>query len=138
MSEESTTPALVELSREAFEAVIRREFRAVEGFYAPDAILRGAEIGTFEGAAAIRGLFEDMVNPYEEFHGEIEEIASLGSAVIFAAITANGRPVGSSGEVRLHYATVLVWAEGVIEQQTNYMDIDEARAAAERLAEERG
>ena len=138
MPEESTTPDLVELSRQAFQAVIGRDFDTVEGFYAPDAVLRGAEIGTFEGTAAIRGLFEDMLSPYEEFHGEIEEIVSLGNGVIFVVITANGRPVGSSGEVRLHYTTVIMWAEAVIEQQTNYVDIHEARAAAERLAQERG
>jgi hypothetical protein len=74
----------------------------------------------------------------EEFHGEIEEIVSHGNGVIFVVITANGRPVGSSGEVRLHYATAIMWAEAVIEQQTNYVDIHEARAAAERLAHERG
>src|SRR5208337_1549747 len=95
------TPDLVELSRQAFEAVIRRDFGAAEDFYAPDAILHGAEVGTFEGTAAIRGLFEDMLSPYEEFHGEIEGIVDLGNGVIFGVITANGRPVGSSGEVRL-------------------------------------
>ncbi len=138
MVEESTNPDLVELSRQAFEAVIRREFDAVKGFYAPDAILRGAEVGTFEGREAIRGLFEDMLSPYEEFHGEIEEIVSLGNGVIFAVLTANGRPVGSSGEVRLRYASAVIWTEGVIGQQTNYVDIDAGRAAAERLAEEQG
>ena len=138
MSEESTTPDLVELSRQTFQAVIGRDFGTVEDFYAPDAVLRGAEIGTFEGTAAIRGLFEDMLSSYEEFHGEIEEIVSLGRGVIFVVITANGRLVGSSAEVRLHYATVIMWAEAVIEQQTNYVDIHEARASAERLARERG
>jgi ketosteroid isomerase-like protein len=137
MTEEPTTPDLEERSRQGFAAVIRRDFDAVECFYAPDAVLRGAEVGTFEGRAAIRGLFEDMTSPYEEFHGEIEEVIDLGNGVIFAAITASGRPVGSSAEVRLNYATVLMWAEGTIEQQTNYVDIEEARAAAERLAQER-
>jgi hypothetical protein len=33
---------------------------------------------------------------------------------------------------------VLTWLDGAIERATNYFDIDEARAAAERLAEERG
>jgi hypothetical protein len=32
--EESTTSDLVELSREAFEAVMERDFGALEGFYA--------------------------------------------------------------------------------------------------------
>jgi ketosteroid isomerase-like protein len=94
MSEESTNPDLVELSRQVFDAVIRRDFGAVEDFYAPDAILQGAEVGTFEGAAAIRGLFEDMLSPYEEFNGEIEEIVNLGNGIIFCVITANGRPDG--------------------------------------------
>jgi hypothetical protein len=31
-----------------------------------------------------------------------------------------------------------MWAEAVIEQQTNYVDIHEARACAERLARDRG
>jgi hypothetical protein len=33
---------------------------------------------------------------------------------------------------------VVTWIDGLIERTTNYFDIDEARAAAERLAEERG
>jgi hypothetical protein len=33
---------------------------------------------------------------------------------------------------------VFVWAQGVIERHTVYSDIDEAHAAAERLAESRG
>jgi len=138
MAEESTTPDLVELVRQVSQAAIRRDFGTVEGFYAPGAVLRGAEIGTFEGAAAIRGLFEDMLRPYEEFRGEIEEIVDLGNGVIFAVIIANGRPPGSKGWVDLRYATVVTWTDGLIGRQTNYTDIDEARAAAERLAQERG
>jgi ketosteroid isomerase-like protein len=49
-----------------------------------------------------------------------------------------GRPVRSSGEVQLRYGTVSVWEDGKIARITNYTDIDEARAAAERLAQERG
>jgi ketosteroid isomerase-like protein len=138
MSEESTTPDLVELVRHFFAAVNRRDFDAVESFYAPDAVLRGAEIGTFEGAAAIRGLLEDMASPYEALQGEVQETIDLGNGVAFAVTIRKGRPSGSVGEVRLRFASVVIWTEGVIEQQTNYMDIDEARAAAERLAEERG
>ena len=134
MAEKSTTPDLVELA----DAVNRRDFDAVEGFYAPDAVLRGAEIGTFEGAAAIRGLFEDMVRPFEESHGEVEEVIDLDNGVTFAVIAATGHPAGSSGEVRFRYAVVAIWTKGVIVRQFHYMDLDEAGAAAERLAEEQG
>ncbi len=117
--------------------MIRRDFGTVEGFYALDAVLRGAEVGTFEGTPAIRDLFEDMLSPYEEFLGEIDEIVDLGNGVIFAVITANGRPPGSTSWVDFRYATVVTWTDGLIRRQTNYIDIDEARAAAEHLAEER-
>jgi hypothetical protein len=36
------------------------------------------------------------------------------------------------------WKSLRVWANGVILRGTNYTDIDEARTAAERLAEERG
>jgi ketosteroid isomerase-like protein len=62
MSEESATPDLVELSRQPFEAVIRRDFGALARYYAPDAVYRGAEVGAFEGIAAIRGPFEDLLS----------------------------------------------------------------------------
>jgi hypothetical protein len=53
-------------------------------------------------------------------------------------ILQTGRPVGSSGEVRVRYGSVTQSAEGLIVRVTNYPDIDNARAAAGRLAEERG
>jgi hypothetical protein len=79
-----------------------------------------------------------MVSPDEEFHGDVEEIIDLGNGVVFAVDIYRGPPVGSSAEVRFRFATVAMWAEGLIERTTHYDDIDEARAAAERLAEERG
>ena len=47
-------------------------------------------------------------------------------------------PVGSTGYVQMRQATVGVWVEGLVVHLTHYNDNDEARAAAERLAEERG
>lgn len=49
-----------------------------------------------------------------------------------------GRPAGSSGEVTIRYGSVGVWDAGLMVRVTQYSDIDEGRAAAERLAEERG
>jgi ketosteroid isomerase-like protein len=53
------------------EAANRRDFAAIEAFYAPDVVLRGAEIGTFEGQAAARGVLEDVIAPYEEFRAGV-------------------------------------------------------------------
>jgi len=134
------TPDLVELSRRALDATNRRDFDAVASFYAPDAVYRGTEIGTFEGAGAIRVLVEEFVGAYEEFQAEREEIIDLGNGVTFAVTVFNGRLVGSNGKLQLRFPSVTTWTEGLIERQTDYnrTDIAEARAAAERLAEERG
>ncbi|HME05321.1 MAG TPA: nuclear transport factor 2 family protein [Solirubrobacteraceae bacterium] len=133
-----TTSDPVELVLRFLEAANRRDFAAIEAFYAPDLVLRGAQIGTFEGRAAARSVLEDVIAPYEEFRAETEEVLDLGFGVAFAVVIARGRVDGSSAEVPFRYASVTTWREGLIARQTNYTDVDEARAAAERLAEEGG
>ena len=137
MPEKATNPGLVELVRRNFEALSRRDFDAVESFFAQDAVYGPTEIGTFEGPAAIRGLCEDLMSTYDEFHIEIEEIIDLGNGVTFVVNLITGHPVGSSGELRMRTGNVVTWTEAVIERETGYLDIDEARADAERLAAER-
>jgi ketosteroid isomerase-like protein len=52
MSEEPTTPDLIGLARLFNDAFNRRDWDAVESFYAPDAVAVAAEgLGTFEGTA---------------------------------------------------------------------------------------
>ena len=90
----------------------------------------------FEGRAAIRSFIEDWFGAYEELKFGLEEVRDLGKGVVFAVVTQNGRPVGGAGHVRQREGWVYVWVGGLITQFT-VSDIDEARAAAERLAEER-
>ncbi len=138
MHEESRTPDLVELWRRVIDALNSGDFDAVMGFYAPDAVVDSMAMATgFEGVAAIRGLFEDMLRPYEEWEIEAEEILDLGNGVAFCVLLQQGRPVGSSGRVQMRLGSVVMMAEGVVTRQTMYADIPEARAAAERLAKER-
>jgi len=92
----------------------------------------------FEGEAAARGFIEDWWTSYQESEFAAEETLDLGNGVGFRVLVQKGRPVGSSSEVQLRYGTVSVWEDGKIARITNYTDIDEARAAAERLAQERG
>ena len=139
MTEESTTPDLVEAIRASVEAVNRRDWDAVESFFAPDAVDVGVEaIGTFEGAAGTRGYYEDLASSLDDFHVETQEIIDLGNGVTFAVVLIPGHPFGSSGDVQMRFGSVASWTEAVIERQTGDMDIDAARAAAERLAGERG
>ena len=139
MSEKAATPDLVERSRLAFTAASRRDLDTLMTFYASDAVLDLSDLGlgTFEGHPAIRGFLEDWHANYEELEIAPEEILDLGNGVIFSVIAQKGRPVGSSGDVQQRQAIVLVWVAGLFVRITHYGDIDEARAAAERLAEER-
>src|SRR5439155_27189140 len=100
------------------------------------ASLRG--IGTFEGAAALRGLWEEWQALYEELTGEVKEIAGLGNGGTFAAIHRSARPVGIQGYVEMRDAQVHLWEKGLIVHATVYLDPAEARATAERLAASRG
>ena len=50
----------------------------------------------------------------------------------------HGHPVGSSGYVEAREAWVYESGDGMIVRVRTYTDIDEVRAAAARLAEERG
>ena len=137
MPEESTTSDLVELVRRQFEAGNRRDLDAVTNSFAPDAVMDGRALGDhFEGRAAIRSFIEDWFGAYEELEFGLEEVRALGKGVVLAVVTQNGRPVGSAGHVRQREGWVYVWVGGLVAQLTIF-DIDEARAAAESLAQER-
>ena len=135
MSEESTTPDLVERMRGLVGALSRCDLDAVVSFQAPDAVFEAA-VGRFEGVAAIRGFIADWLANYEEFAATLEEVRDLGNGVTFGVIQQQGRLVGS-GQVQLRHAMVNVWADGVIARTVTGPDIDAVRADAERFVEER-
>jgi len=139
MSEESPTPDLVELGRRFVEAASSRDVDTMLSFYGPDPVWESMGMATrFEGVAAIRGFYEDFLGAYEEFRAEPEETIELGKGVTFSVIVQQGRFAGSTAHVRMRFGAVTTWADGLIKHTTNYTDVDEARAAAERLAGERG
>jgi ketosteroid isomerase-like protein len=140
MPEESTTPDLVELSDRQIEAGNRGDLDAVLGSFALDAVLDGSRRGmpTFEGVSAIRSFFEDWWGAFEDLRLDREQFLDLGTGVVFGVIHSNARLAGGAGHVQQREGWVTVWDEGLIARATIYDDIDEARAVAERLAEERG
>ena len=141
MPDESTTGDLEALARQVYDAISRRDFDALLARYTPDAVLVAASLGmaeTFEGREAIRGVIEDALAPYDDYEIVLEEFRDLGNCVTFNVQLARGRPTGSSVFVEQRAAWVTLWTDGLIERSSIYTDIDEARAAAERLAGERG
>jgi ketosteroid isomerase-like protein len=141
MSEEATTPDLEESSRRLRETLSRGDLDAAVAMYAPDAVwdvsLLGLE-GVFDGREAIRGALKDLIAPYQNMEFVTEDFRDLGSGVTLVVFRARGRLIGSPGVVESRWASVATWANGLIERNTTYPDIDQARAAAERLADERG
>ena len=140
MSEESTTPDLVELNRRAIEAVSRRDFDAAMASYGPESVwdTSALGLGTYRGVEVIRRALEEWTAIYEDFEVEIEENLDLGNGVILSVTRQRGRMAGSSGYLELLYASITEWTNGLIAQVTPFTNIDEARAAAERLADSRG
>jgi uncharacterized protein (TIGR02246 family) len=139
MPEEATTPDVVELTRVAFEAANRRDLDAVISFYAPDAVFEGRIAGdNYEGRVAIRSFLENWFGAYEELEFELEDVRDLGSGVVFAVVVQEGVPAGGAGHGRVgqREGWVFVWERGLIARHAALStDIDEARAAAEAVAE---
>jgi ketosteroid isomerase-like protein len=137
--EESTTPDLFELVRTQLEALNRHDLDRALRVYAPDCVVE-QETGTLEGVSAIRAFLEEWLGFYEEIQLEPEEALDLGNGVTFGVIRIHGRPVGSSGHIRMRLASVSARTEGLVVWERRYTedDIEKARAVAERLAEERG
>ena len=109
-------------------------------FFAADAVwdMSPIDMDIVEGRAAIRDALKIWWEMFPAIVTEVDEVLDLGNGVVFQAVTQRGPPAGSTGDIRQRSARVLVVVNGLIEALTSYNDIDEARAAAERLAEERG
>ena len=137
MSQESTTPDLVELVRKQLEALDRRDLDGVMNSVAEHTVLEGRVENFLEGRAAIRRFLEDWFRAWEELDFELEEVSDLGGGVVFAVVIQDGRPVGGDGRVRQREGWVYLWVGGSIARLTT-SEVDQARAAAERLAEELG
>ena len=117
----------------------RRDFDGLMRFFAPQAVWdAAAAMGRFEGSAAIRRHLEDWIGSFDDYEAEQVEAQYLGNGVLFAVYSLGARPAHGAGTVQERRALTSTWAAGMIVQVTAHTDIDEARAAAERLAEERG
>jgi ketosteroid isomerase-like protein len=129
MSEESTTPDLVERWQEAADAHGRRDFHTMMGFFAPDAVwdTASAGLGSFVGPVAIRSFLEDWIGAYEEYEYRQEESQDLGNGVLFVVASLGGRLAGSAGKVQERRSYTVTWTRGVIARVVGRADIDEER-----------
>jgi len=140
VSGESTPPDLVEVVHRQLEAVNRRDFDALLPYAAPNVVYDTSPsgFGVYVGVAAIREFIEGYWKTFEDLRLELEEVVDLGNGVTFAVNRHDARVVGSAAPIQAREAQVTEWNDGLVVRITVYIDIDEARAAAEGLAQERG
>jgi ketosteroid isomerase-like protein len=140
MSDHFTPPDLREIMRRQVEAVNRRDLDALMSIVAPDAVYDTSPsgLGVYEGPEAISAFFNDYWGAFDELRFALEELLDLGGGVVFTVQRQYARPAGSGATVEAREAHVQQWAGGMVQRVTVYTDIDEARGAAERLAEGRG
>jgi len=140
VSREGIPSDLLALADRQLEALNRRDLDAVMSMYASDVVYDTSSpgLGVYEGTEAMRVLIKDYWDAFEDLTFELEELRDLGSGVTFHVVRQHARPVGSPQYVENHEAHVSEWVDGKIVRVAVYLDIDQARAAAERLARERG
>jgi ketosteroid isomerase-like protein len=139
MPKEATTPDLAVLVQRVVDAANARDLDALISFHAPDVVydMSPDGMGILRGHAALREHFQEWWGAYEEYEIQLEEMWDLGKVVTFV-FAQRARLPGSTGWVHQRHASVATLRDGLFERVTVYTDIDQARAAAERLAQERG
>jgi hypothetical protein len=94
-------------------------------------------LAIFEGREGVRELFQDWAGTYDDLAVALEEIHDLGNGAVFYVLRHWGGFAGGSGSVELRHSYTAV-GSGLITRVIVVADIEEGRAAAERLAAERG
>jgi ketosteroid isomerase-like protein len=140
MPEHSASPDLAALARLQVEALNRRDFDALLPYVAPGVVYdtTPSGFGLYEGIDSVREFVEGYWKLFDELSFVLEEFVDLGNGVTFAVNRQHAVPAGSSAPVQAREAHVAEWKDGLVVRITVYIDIDEARAAAGRLAKERG
>ena len=139
MWEESTTPDLLELTRRMIEADTFEEWAMfAEHVFTPNAVWEQHGGNTIEGRGAIVAFVRDYWSIWDDHHHYVEENVDLGHGVIWGVVREHGRIKDSDAYVEARWAFVSLLDEGQCARFAGYTDPDEGRAAAERLADERG
>jgi ketosteroid isomerase-like protein len=140
MAGEPTGRDHVEILRFASRATRCRDLDGLVALLRSDVVydLSDLGLGTFSSVDAVRAFLKGWWEPYTSVEWIADEMEDLGAGVVLTTNTHTARLQGSSEPMRYRDAYVLRITNGQVERLTAYRDADQARAAAERLAEERG
>src|SRR5262249_55220981 len=90
-------------------------------------------LGRYEGLPAFRDFFRDWVSSYDDWFMELLDAEELSDSVIVISARQGGRMRGSSQSVEFRLAQVGVYDGDRLLSVTNYLELDDARAAAAKL-----
>jgi ketosteroid isomerase-like protein len=90
-------------------------------------------LGRYDGLPAFREFFLDWTSSYDDWYMELLEAEELSDSVIVLDARQGGRMRGSEQSLEFRLAQVGVWEGGRLKSVVNFLDLDEARAAAAEL-----
>jgi ketosteroid isomerase-like protein len=125
----------VEIARLGYERFNRGDIDGFLDLAAPD--IEWRDHGAFDTSAvtgkdAVRAFIETVMEPWEEFHKEPEEIIDLGGDRVLGMFHATGRGKGSGIEVDVRGGDLLTIREGRVVGFTAYPRAQALRAAGLR------
>jgi ketosteroid isomerase-like protein len=120
----------LEVARETFAALNRRDVEAFVARFAPDAEwrpLRSSTEGPYYGHAGLRAYFADTAEMFANLHAELDEAHQRGDVMLaFGRLEAKGRESGAA--VELFIAWVFRFADDKVVWAKSFADRDEAIA----------
>jgi ketosteroid isomerase-like protein len=113
------------MSRGDVDAVLAEMAPAIEWYPTVDF----AELGPFVGPAGIRKLMSMMLDAFDDFALEPQELVAVDDKVV-APVHQTGRGKGSGAVVEARYVLVFTFRDGKAVRVESFYDRDEALAAA--------
>jgi ketosteroid isomerase-like protein len=125
----------VEIVRQAVEAFNREdadEFVALAGLNVEweDAIFWSGVTRTYRGRQELREWFNQVLEPWESLHVEVEEITEAANDGVFYCLFLTGRGKGSGVDTELRVWAVNWFADGKVSRRRVFRERDEALQAA--------
>ena len=101
----------VEIVRRIYQSFNAGDWDAAFRDVHEDVELETQLAGSFRGRGEARRFFEDQVAPFEFFNAEPEEILDVGDQIV-ALLTVQGRPRGSSAEIKVRVGHLWTLRDG--------------------------
>jgi ketosteroid isomerase-like protein len=120
----------VEVVRSFFAAVEAEDFAAALWLIDPEVVWLPSEGGTYHGLQGVSEAFASWMESWDEHRIKTEEVVEVGEDQVLAAIhiVARGKHSGIETDTRFFHLHTL--RDGRISRMVEYLDRDEAVAAA--------